>query len=88
MVALHRTRRFDKRVAALGSEERTRALKSLKQFLADPRHPSLHFEKLSGSDYRTIRVDMNFRIVMLQNFDGSFDLIDVDSHSTIYNKYG
>lgn len=87
MIVLHWTKRFEKRVKTLGPEERSRTAKSLKQFLANYRHPSLNFEKLS-TGYYTIRVDLNFRIAMRKNADGSYDLLDVDTHSSLYNRYG
>lgn len=87
MVSLSWTKRFTKRIATLGPEERLRAAKSLKQFLDNPRHPSLNFEKLS-TGYHTIRVDKNFRIVLKSTGAGNYDVVDVDNHTAIYQQYG
>lgn len=81
--------RFGKSFKALSSELQARARKSLKQFRANPRHPSLHFEKIA-TGYRTIRVDKNFRIVLrsVDETEGVFDIVDIDSHDKVYAKYG
>ena len=54
MAGIQPTPKFTKALQALGHKERRQAAKSLQQFVENPRHPSLHFEKLSGSDYYTI----------------------------------
>jgi hypothetical protein len=87
MPKLTSTPRFQKAFAALGHRERTRAERSLTRFLENPRHPGLHFEKITGQ-YHTIRVDLNFRIVLRDEGDGEFSLIDVGGHSYVYGKYG
>lgn len=83
---LRSTKRFEKSFTALAEPVRKRAQKSIKQFLANPRHPSLHFEKLA-SGYRTSRVDKNFRIVLLETDGGDFDLIDIATHSKVYSVF-
>jgi mRNA-degrading endonuclease RelE of RelBE toxin-antitoxin system len=87
MISLKITKRFIKALDALGPTERQRAQKSLSQFRVDPRHASLHFEKLT-TGYHTIRVDLNFRIVMRKDSGQSYELLDVDSHKKIYASYG
>jgi len=87
-VEVRPTTRFERQLKTLDSVTRTRAAKSIKQFLLDPRHPSLHFEKLKGTDVRTIRVDMNFRIAMRAVGGSTYDLIDVGSHDDIYGRWG
>jgi len=49
----------------------------------------LHFEKIA-TGYRTIRVDKNFRIVLrsVDETEGVFDIVDIDSHDKVYAKYG
>jgi mRNA-degrading endonuclease RelE of RelBE toxin-antitoxin system len=42
--------RFEKDLKALDATQRERVQKALRLFLYDPRHPSLHFEKLRGHD--------------------------------------
>lgn len=83
---LRPSRRFEKAYKTLSLPVGKRVRKSLKQFLTNPRHPSLHFEKLS-SGYRTIRVDLNFRIV-LREAEGGFELIDIATHTKAYADYG
>ena len=52
-------RKFIKR-----NKERSRAVKeTLRRFQIDPSHPSLHVEKLSGSDTWTIRIDSGNRLL-------------------------
>lgn len=40
------------------------------QFAQNPQHPSLHLEKLSGSDVWTIRIDKGNRLFFLWSDDG------------------
>ncbi|WEK05444.1 MAG: hypothetical protein P0Y65_04080 [Candidatus Devosia phytovorans] len=87
MIELVRRKRFIKKFAALAPDVRARAIKSLRQFVEDPRHPSLHFEKLS-TGYHTIRVDLNFRILLRHLGEGRYELADVDSHTAIYRLHG
>ena len=45
---------------------RSQAVKeALRRFQADPKHPSLHLEKLSGSTTWTIRVDQGNRLFFI-----------------------
>lgn len=87
MIVLKPSVRFEKAVKRLGPDLRKRAAKSLKQFIENPRHPHLHFEKLS-TGYRTIRVDRNFRIVLREIDKLTYDLIDVGDHTRIYQEFG
>lgn len=88
MVKFRNSDRFVKALRALGHEQRKRAEKSLLLMVDNPRHPSLHFEKLS-SGVRTIRVDRNFRIVLKEvaGEGDTFDLLDVDTHTKVYQRY-
>jgi hypothetical protein len=88
LAGLRYTERFQKAFHALGPEQQQRAAKSLELFEENPRHPSLHFEKLTGSVYRTIRVDRNHRIVLREADDGVFDLLDVGTHDYVYRRFG
>lgn len=42
--------RFERELRALDGVQRERVQRALRQFLLDPRHPSLHFEKLRGHE--------------------------------------
>lgn len=88
MAGVRPTARFDKAMRHLGPTQRKRAAKSLAQFVENPRHPSLHFEKLSGSDYCTIRVERNFRIVLKDLGGDLYELLDIGSHDYVYRQYG
>lgn len=86
---VYRTKQFMKKYQKLTPDVRDRTDEALKQFMINPRHPSLHFEKLVGSSYRTIRVDQGrWRIVLRQTAGSEFDLVDVDRHKTVDRKYG
>ena len=82
------TAKFDKALRALGHQQRARAAKSIEQFLTNPRHRSLNFEKIGGTEFWTIRVDRNFRIVLKLIEDELYALIDCGDHDYIYRTYG
>lgn len=82
------TPRFKKRYDGLPVDLRERVDAALRRFMENPRHPSLHFEKLSGSDFRTIRVDRKKWRIVLRGEGAVFDLVDVDTHSSVDSKYG
>jgi plasmid maintenance system killer protein len=83
------SRRFERAFAKWGagaSVRREQAIRAIKQFVADPDHPSLNFERLAGSDLFSIRVNRGDRII-LRRLDGdSFELVDLGSHD-IYRRY-
>jgi mRNA-degrading endonuclease RelE of RelBE toxin-antitoxin system len=69
--------RFEKDLKALDSMQRERVQRALRLFLADPRHPSLHFEKLRGHDrLHTIRFSRGERIFLRATAEG--DLFELD----------
>jgi mRNA-degrading endonuclease RelE of RelBE toxin-antitoxin system len=83
------TKNFERAYGKLAPQVRDRIDEALRQFEENPRHPSLHFEKLKGSSYRTIRVDRKrYRIVLRDADDGVLELVDVDQHKTVDRKYG
>lgn len=82
------TERYRRAYAKLPDGIKTQVKAALKQFYADPRHPSLHFEKLSGSKYRTIRVDRKMYRIVLRGDGGTMELVDVDRHDKVDSKYG
>lgn len=83
-IVVRHTNRFVKSYKRLDDKVKEKTQKALRQFLANPRHPGLHFEKLIASGYRTIRVDDNFRIVLHETERGVFDLVEVASHTAAY----
>lgn len=79
-------KRFEKALARLAAEDRRRALKAIEPFSANPRHPSLNFERLTGHpDKYTIRVTRGLRM-LLQAVDDDYVLVvTVDNHD-LYDK--
>jgi len=80
--------RFKKARAKLPDDVRTAVDEALRTFMKDPRHPALHFEKLTNSEYRTIRVDRKKWRIAMRGDGGEFELVDVDRHDKIDRKYG
>lgn len=79
--------RFERAYKKLTPNQKDAVDKALTRFLDNPRHPSLHFEKLRGSRYRTIRADLGMRIILRGGQDDHFDLVDVGSHN-LADRYG
>jgi mRNA-degrading endonuclease RelE of RelBE toxin-antitoxin system len=82
------TKLFQRAYKSLPDDVREQVDRALEQFLADARHPSLHFEKLKGSSYRTIRPNRGKYRIVLRGDGGEFELVDVDRHDTVDRKYG
>lgn len=80
--------RFTRAYKALSQEAKEAVQKALRLFMENPRHPGLHFEKLRGSDYRTIRPDRGKYRIVLRVKGSSFELVDVDRHDVVDRKYG
>lgn len=79
--------KFERAYKKLTYAQKDSVDKALRRFRENPRHPSLHFEKLQGSSYRTIRADLGIRIVLSGGKDDHFDLVDVGSHD-LADRYG
>ncbi len=89
MASLRPTKRFEKSFTRLEERLKVRTRKSIEQFLANPRHPHLHFEKLkTARGFHTIRVDENFRVVLRDAGKGVYDIVDVGSHRDIDKGFG
>ncbi len=88
MARLTLTPKFLKAFKELDERRQKRARKSMETFIERPRHPHLHFEKLKGSSYRTIRVDMNFRIVLREIGEDAFEAVDIGNHDYVDRGYG
>lgn len=80
--------RFTRAYKALPHEAKEQVQKALRLFMENPRHPGLHFEKLKGSDYRTIRPDRGKYRIVLRGEGTMFELVDVDRHEIVDRKYG
>lgn len=85
---LRPTPRFERAYKKLADDVKSSVNDAIRQFYANPRHPSLHFEKLSGSEYRTIRVDRGRWRIVLRGSGEEFELIDVDRHKAVDSRYG
>ena len=85
---LAKTPRFERAFRKLPIEVQDATLLAITRFMSDARHPSLHFEKLKGSEYRTIRVDRGRWRIVLRGSGAQFDLVDVDRHKKVDSKYG
>lgn len=88
-VRLQFTPAFNKAFARLSKTVQPRVRKALEQFMANPRHPGLHFEKLGGGGaFHSIRASRGYRILMRREQDAAgelFALIDVGPHD-IYRR--
>lgn len=81
-----RTKGFLKAYAKLTSDVQDRVDIALRQFVANPRHPGLRFEKYKR--YRTLRVDQGrWRIAIRDLGDSHYELLDVDRHDRIDRRY-
>lgn len=59
---------------------------ALRLLLSNPLHPSLHKEKLKGSNYWSMRIDLANRIFFIFTEKNSILLIDIGPHDR-YKKY-
>ena len=82
------TAHFKRAYKKLPPETQAATDAAIRQFIDNPRHPGLHFEKLTGSDDRTIRVDRGKWRIVLRGDRGEFELVDVDRHDTVDSRYG
>ena len=81
--------RFIKRRAKLGEPLASRIDKALEKFHLNPKSPGLNFEAIKNSSGAfTIRVNRNFRILLLEEHDaeGLYYLVaDVADHDDTYS---
>ena len=89
MPTISPSKRFKKAVSKLTPDKATETQDALRQFLADPQHPGLNFEKLSGTKANyTIRTNGGDRICLRKTARGKYDIADVGDHDYIYRTYG
>ncbi|OGH37405.1 MAG: hypothetical protein A3B44_02035 [Candidatus Levybacteria bacterium RIFCSPLOWO2_01_FULL_38_21] len=89
MIALQKTSRYqrERNKFVKNSSSKTNALiKTLKIFVYNPNHPSLHLEKLGGSRLWTVRVDKSNRIFFFWVDSKTALLIDIGQHDK-YRRY-
>ncbi len=89
MISLQKTSKYqrERNKFVINSVSKTNALiKTLKIFVSNPRHPSLHLEKLSGSKIWTIRIDKGNRIFFYWIDEKTVLLLDIGPHDK-YRRY-
>lgn len=80
------TSRFDRELAALVKSQRltrSRMDKILTILTTNPRHPSLHLHKLTGTNNYAVSVDQNIRIILNWENDRLY-LSRIGSHDEVY----
>jgi mRNA-degrading endonuclease YafQ of YafQ-DinJ toxin-antitoxin module len=66
-------------------ELKDRYYKTLEILEDNPFHPSLRFHKLKGTDYHSVSINMNYRIVLYFLVKGNeIYLLDIDTHDNAY----
>ncbi len=86
-VTVELSKRFEKAVRRLDDTKVEAVQRALTLFIADPKHPSLNFEKLKGTSNYTIRATKGFRIVLIKTTRDTYRAIDVGQHD-INRTYG
>ena len=62
-----------------------RYYKTLEILEDNPFHPSLRLHKLKGTDYHSVSINMNYRIVLYFLVKGNeIYLLDIDNHDNAY----
>jgi len=88
MARVRWSRTFEKSFRKLPAQIQDGSFRAVRNLLEDPARPSLNLERLRGTDYWSIRVNLGYRI-LLQRESGPegdvFRLIDVGPHD-IYRR--
>jgi mRNA-degrading endonuclease RelE of RelBE toxin-antitoxin system len=85
---LRRSARFEKDLKALDATQRERVQKALSLFLADARHPGLHFEKLRGHErLHTIRYSRGDRIFLRATAESDLFELDRLGPHDLYSRF-
>jgi mRNA-degrading endonuclease RelE of RelBE toxin-antitoxin system len=82
------SRTFEKSFRKLPAQIQDGAFRAVRNLLEDPSRPSLNLEKLRGTDYWSIRVNLGYRILLQRESDpegDAFRLVDVGPHD-IYRR--
>lgn len=59
---------------------------TLERFATNPQHPSLHLEKLSGTDVWTIRIDRGNRLFFTWSSDGDIAIFFLVGKHDLYRN--
>jgi mRNA-degrading endonuclease RelE of RelBE toxin-antitoxin system len=71
---------FRKQFESLPRDIQDLAEKNYQIWKNDPFHPSLHFKKIQGSEYWSVRIGGAYRAVGLQDSDGSWIWLFAGKH--------
>jgi mRNA-degrading endonuclease RelE of RelBE toxin-antitoxin system len=88
MARVRWSRTFEKSFRKLPAQIQDSAFRAVWNLLEDPARPSLNLEKLRGTDYWSIRVNLGYRILLQRESDSegdAFRLVDVGPHD-IYRR--
>jgi mRNA-degrading endonuclease RelE of RelBE toxin-antitoxin system len=88
MPRLRWSRTFEKSFRKLSAPIQDAAFRVVRNLLEDPSRPSLNLEKLRGTDYWSIRVNLSYRILLRSETDPEgdlFQLMDVGPHD-VYRR--
>lgn len=89
LIRTQRTEKFDSEPRKFVKKDKKKALSvisAVDKFKNNPHHPSLHLEKLKGSDFWTIRIDKGNRIFFICQSEKSVLFCNVGPHDK-YRKY-
>jgi mRNA-degrading endonuclease RelE of RelBE toxin-antitoxin system len=85
-VRIRITDRYRKAARRIPAYVREKAIQTLEEFIVDPGRPGLRFERLAGWDSMfSIRVTRGYRILLMQEADGVFAVVDIGSHE-VYRR--
>lgn len=82
------SRTFEKSFRRLPAQIQDATFRAVRNLLEDPSRPSLNLEKLRGTEYWSIRVNLGYRILLRPEPDlegDVFRLMDVGPHD-IYRR--
>jgi mRNA-degrading endonuclease RelE of RelBE toxin-antitoxin system len=82
------SRTFEKSFRKLPAQIKDAAFRAVQNLLEDPARPSLNLEKLRGTEYWSIRVNLGYRILLRAESDlegDAFRLMDIGPHD-VYRR--
>jgi len=88
MISIVPTKRFNKEYKKFVKNNLQRAesiVKAIDLFVKDPKHPSLHIEKLEGTGIWSMRIDRGNRIFFLWTDENTVLFIDIGHHDKYRN---
>ena len=79
MLDFSTTRKFDKQMNKIDEKIQDVFCKKLEYFLENPKHPSLHTEKLKY-DLHSFRINKNFRVIFKYVAENQVELLFLAGH--------